>query len=152
MGVAVPGGNNYAVYSQLSPFCQQNQRDIVVITTGIEGQFMNSFEIFGTDFGQDDIGQQHKGTPRTYIDDIDAIAYGVAAWFEENSGYSDNVTGMTIEIARKLGVPEKEIVRWAARRSNLNAKRVKPIRALMQRLCSEPATEELRKLTRKKEV
>jgi hypothetical protein len=152
MGVAVPGGNNYAVYSQLSPFCQQNQRDIVVITTGIEGQFMNSFEIFGTDFGQDDIGQQHKGTPRTYIDDIDAIAYGVAAWFEENSGYSDNVTGMTIEIARKLGVPEKEIGRWAARRSNLNAKRVKPIRALMQRLCSEPATEELRKLTRKKEV
>jgi hypothetical protein len=152
MGVAVPGGNNYAVYSQLSPFCQQNQRDIVVITTGIEGQFMNSFEIFGTDFGQDDIGQQHKGTPRTYIDDIDAIAYGVAAWFEENSGYLDNVTGMTIEIARKLGVPEKEIGRWAARRSNLNAKRVKPIRALMQRLCSEPATEELRKLTRKKEV
>jgi len=59
---------------------------------------------------------------------------------------------MTIEIARKLGVPEKEIGKWAARRSTLNAQRVKPIRALMQRLCSEPATEELRKMTKTGEV
>jgi hypothetical protein len=152
MGVVVPGGNNYAIYSQLSPVCQHSLLEIVVFASGIEGQLMNSFEIFGTGLGQDDIGQQHKGTPRTFIDDINAIAYGVAAWFEENSGYSDNVTGMTIEIARKLGVPEKEIGKWATRRSNLNAKRVKPIRALLQKMCSEPATDELRKLTKTKEV
>ena len=113
---------------------------------------MNSFELFGTDFGQDDIGQQNKKTQRTFIDDINAIAYGVAAWFEENAGYSENVTGMTIEIARKLGVPEREIGKWAARRSTLNAQRVKPIRALMQKLCSEPATDELRKLKKTREV
>jgi hypothetical protein len=152
MGVVVPGVNNYAIYSQLSPVCPHNLLGIAIITAGIEGQLMNSFELFGTDFGQDSIRQQNKGTQRTYGDDISAIAYGVAAWLEENSGYSDNVTGMTIEIARKLGVPEKEIGKWAARRSNLNAKRVKPIRALMQRLCSEPATEELRKITKTREV
>lgn len=113
---------------------------------------MNSFEIFGTNLAQDDKGQQNKGTRRTYIDDINAIACGVAVWFEENSGYSDNVTGMTVEIARKLGVPEREIGRWTARRSTLNAQRVKPIRALLKKLCAEPATDELRKTNRTREV
>jgi hypothetical protein len=152
MGVVVPGVNNYAIYSQLSPVCPHDLLGIAIITAGIEGQLMNSFELFGTDLGQDDSGQQNKGIRRTYSDDINAIAYGVAVWFEENSGYSDNVTGMTIEIARKLGVPEKDIGRWAARRSTLNVKRVKPIRALLQKLCSEPATEELRKMTKTREV
>jgi hypothetical protein len=152
MGVVVPGVNNYAIYSQLSPVCHHDLLGIAIITAGIEGQLMNSFELFGTGFGQDDIRQQNKGTQRTYVDDINAIAYGVAAWFEENSGYSDNVTGMTIEIARKLRVPEKEIGKWSARRLTLNAQRVKPIRVLMKRLCSEPATEELRKMTKTREV
>ena len=152
MGVAVPEVNNYAIDSQLSPVCHHDLLGIVLINTGVEGQLMNSFERFGTGLRQDDIGQQNKEAQRTFIDDINAIAYGVAAWFEENAGYSENVTGMTIEIARKLGVPEKEIGKWTARRSTLNAQRVKPIRALMQKLCSEPATDELRKLEKTREV
>ena len=152
MGVVVPGDNNYAIYSQLSPVCPHNLLGIAVITAGIEGQLMDSFELFGTNLEQGDVRQQNKGTQRTISDDINAIAYGEAAWFEENSGYSDNVTGMTIEIARKLGLPDKEIGKWAAHRSKLNTKRIKPIRALMRRLCSEPATEELRKMTKTREV
>jgi hypothetical protein len=113
---------------------------------------MNSFELFGTGFGHDDVRQQNKGTQRTFIDDMNAIAYGVAAWFEENTGYSENVTGMTVEIARKLGVPEKEITRWAARRSKLNAGKIKTIRTLLQKLCSESATDELIKVTKTGEV
>jgi DNA-binding transcriptional regulator YdaS (Cro superfamily) len=152
MGVVVPRGNNYAIYNQLSLICHHDLLGIALVGSGVERLLMKGFELFGTDFGQGDTGQQNRGTPRTFTDDIDAIAYGVAAWLEENSGYSTNVTGMTVEIARKLGVPEKEINKWAARRSSLNARRVKPIRVLMQRLCSEPATEELRKLSRTKEV
>ena len=152
MGVAVPEVNNYAIDSQLSPVCHHDLLGIVLINTGVEGQLMSSFERFGTGLRQDDTGQQNKETRRTFIDDINAISYGVAAWFEENSGYSDNVTGMTIEIARKLGVPEREIGKWAARRSTLNAQRVKPIRALMQKLCSEPAADELRKIRKTREV
>lgn len=113
---------------------------------------MKSFELFGTDFGQDDIRQQNKGAQRTYIDDINAIACGVAAWFEENAGYSENVTGMTVEIARKLGMPEKDINKWAARRLNLNAVRIKPIRSLLERLCSEPAVGGPKKMTKTGEV
>jgi hypothetical protein len=152
MGVVVPGVNNYAIYSQLSPAFQHSLLEIVVFASGVERQLMNSFEMFGMDFRQDDIKQQNKGTQRTFSDDINAIAYGVAAWFEENAAYSENVTGMTIEIARKLGVPEKDIKKWTARRSNLDAGRIKPIRALMQRLCAEPATGELKKITKTREV
>ena len=94
---------------------------------------MNSFELFGTNIRQDEIGQQTKRTQRTFIDDIDAIAYGVEAWFEENTGYFESVVETTVEIARKLGVPEDEIRRWAARRSTFNAERVKLIKSLLQR-------------------
>jgi len=94
---------------------------------------MNSYDLFGSKVKQDGIGQ-HNRTQRTFTDDINAIAYGVAAWFEENTGYSENITGITIEIARKLGVPEKEIRKWAARRSTFNAERVKPIKTLLEKL------------------
>jgi hypothetical protein len=138
MGVVVPEVNNYAIYSQLSPVCQHNLLDIAVITSRLEGQLMNSFELFGTGFGEDDTRQQNKGTERTFIDDMNAIAYGVTAWFEENAGYSENITGMTVEIARRLGVPEKDIEEWVARRSTLNAVRIKPLRTLLERVYSEP--------------
>jgi hypothetical protein len=152
MGVVLPGVNNYAIYSQLSPICQHSLLEIAVVAFGIEGQLMKSFELFGADFGQDDKRQQNKGTERTFIDDINAIACGVVAWFEENSSYSENVTGMTVEIARKLGVPEKEIKKWAARRTTLNAGSVKPIRSLLERLYQEPAAGGLQKTTRTREV
>lgn len=137
MGVVVPTVSNYAIYSQLSPDCQQDLLEVVVIS-GIKGQLMNSFELFGTSFDEDEIGQQNSRR-RTFIDDINAIACGVEAWFEENTGHSENVAGMTIEIARKLGVPEGEIKKWAARRSSFNVERVRPIRSLLQRLYSSPA-------------
>jgi hypothetical protein len=136
-GVVLPEVNNYAIYSQLSPICQHSLLEIAVVASGIEGQLMKSFELFGADFGQDDIRQHNNGTERTYIDDINAIACGVAAWFEENAGYSQSVTGMTVEIARKLGVPEKDIKKWTVRRMSLDAGRVKPIRSLLERLGSE---------------
>lgn len=49
---------------------------------------------------------------------MDAIACGVHARFEESTGYAKKITETTINIARALGVPKKEINRWAARHSN----------------------------------
>jgi hypothetical protein len=106
---------------------------MVVITSGTKGQPMNTFDLFGTNVREDEIGQQTKRTQRTFIDDIDAIAYGVEAWFEENTGYYKSVAETTVEIARKLGVPEDEIRRWATHRSTFNAERVKLIKSLLQR-------------------
>lgn len=89
-------------------------------TNGTKGQPMNIFDPCGID------------------DDIDAIAYGVEAWFEENTGYSRSVAETTVEIARKLGVPENEIRRWADRRSVFNMEKVKLIKSLLQRLGASP--------------
>jgi hypothetical protein len=152
MGVVLPEVNNYAIYSQLSPIWQHSLLEIAVVTSGIEGQLMKSFELFGADFGQDDTRHQNKGTERTFFDDINAIACGVTAWYEENVGYSANVTGMTVEIARKLGVPEKDIKKWASRRKTLNAGRVEPIRSLLERLGQESATSGLKRIIKTGEV
>jgi hypothetical protein len=52
---------------------------------------------------------------------IEAIARGVQARFEENTGYMKKITDETIKIARSLGVPNKEIERWADYRRNILA-------------------------------
>lgn len=83
---------------------------------------------------EEKVEQQIEKTRHTFLGDIDAIAYGVEAWFEENTGYSRSVAETTVEIARKLGVPEDEIRRWVARRSVVNMEKVKPIKSLLQRL------------------
>ena len=87
---------------------------------------------------------QTKETLHTFLDDMDAIAYGVQAWFEENTGYSRRVTETTIDIARALEIPEDEIKRWAARRSTFNAQRVRPIKSILQRLRSSPPADGLK--------
>ncbi len=55
--------------------------------------------------------------------EMDAIAHGVEARLSPFSEYSKMVTERTIDIARKLAVPEKEIRRWAAEKAGLDSKR-----------------------------
>ena len=62
------------------------------------------------------VDEEAKKTWRTFLDNMDAIAYGVEARFEENTGYSRRVTEATVDIAQELGIPEAEIKRWAASR------------------------------------
>jgi len=62
------------------------------------------------------VEEQTNKTRRTFLDDMDALAYGVQARFEENTGHSRRVTEATVDIAQELGIPEAEIKRWAASR------------------------------------
>ena len=88
----------------------------------------------------DKIGQQTKKTRRTFLDDMDSIAYGVEAWFEEDSDYTRRVTEATVDVAQKLGVPENEIRRWAACRLNCSTEKSRVIKSLLERLqASSPA-------------
>jgi len=128
---------------------------MIVITSGTKGQLMNTFDPRGIDIRvgktsergnpipekgnyrppiADKVEQQTEKNRRTFIGDIDAIARGVEAWFEENAGYSKSVAETTVEIARKLGIPEDEIRRWAACRSIFNEEKVKLVKSLLQRL------------------
>ena len=53
--------------------------------------------------------------------EISAIAHGVEAKLNSLSGFLETVTQQSIEIARQLRIPEKEIQRWAAARSMLDS-------------------------------
>ena len=68
------------------------------------------------------------------FDKMEAIACGVQARLEENTGHSKKVTDETINIARALGVTNTEIERWANHRFSQLAReteRLKEIKSLL---------------------
>ena len=80
--------------------------------------------------------QTEKPQPTPY-DRMDAIACGVQARFEENTGYSKRVTDATINVARTLGVADVEIERWASHRLTRLAhdtERLREIKSLLDKL------------------
>ena len=88
-------------------------------------------------FDPERVDEEAKKTRRTFLDNMDAIAYGVEAWFEENTGYSRRVTETTVDVARALGIPEGEIKRWAASRlARLihDTEKLNVIKSLLKRL------------------
>jgi hypothetical protein len=67
---------------------------------------------------------------------MDAIACGVSARFEESTGYSRKITDATVNVARTLGVPEKEIQKWSSRRIARitgEAERLQEIKSLLEK-------------------
>ena len=83
------------------------------------------------------VGEEAKKTRRTFLDNMDAIAFGVQGWFEENTAYSRRVHETTVDIARALGMPEDEIEKWAASRlARLvrDTEKLNAIKSLLQRL------------------
>lgn len=74
---------------------------------------------------------------RSPNDRMEAIARGVAARFEERTGYSRKITSETVDIARALGVADREIEKWVNRRTELTAReeaRLKDIKARLDGL------------------
>ena len=55
--------------------------------------------------------------------EMDAIARGVEAKLDPFSAFSKEVTQRTVDIARQLGVAEKEIQKWAAAKATLDSER-----------------------------
>lgn len=70
------------------------------------------------------------------FDRMEAIAFGVRARFEENTGYLKKINETTVNVAKALGVPEKEIDKWVeSQRSQQTTKsqKLKEIRALLEK-------------------
>jgi DNA-binding NtrC family response regulator len=61
-----------------------------------------------------DKNEQHKNNP--YWEQLDAIARGVEEHVDQFDFHRKVVTEQTIEVARHLGLPEKEVYEWAASR------------------------------------
>jgi hypothetical protein len=63
---------------------------------------------------------------------MEAIARGVEARLEERTGHSRRITNETVDIARALGVADREIEKWVNQRTELLAReeaRLKEIKA-----------------------
>jgi len=86
-------------------------------------------------FIEDKVDEKAKKSRHTFLDNMDAIACGVEAWFEENTGYSRRVAETTVDIARALGVPESDIKRWESSRAICDdVEKVSVIKSLLERL------------------
>ena len=57
-----------------------------------------------------------KPASEEWSSEINAIARGVEVQLSLLTGFSNTVTQQTINIAQRLGIPEKEIQRWVAER------------------------------------
>ena len=89
-------------------------------------------------FIEDKVDEKAKGSRHTFLDSMDAIACGVEAWFEENTGYSRKVAETTVDIARALGVPESDIKRWESSRGICNdTEKGRVIKCLLERLAAK---------------
>jgi len=86
---------------------------------------------------EDKVEKQTEKTGHTFLDKMEAIAFGVQLRFEENSGFSRGVTGTTVDAARELGIPEDEIKRWVSSRlARLirDTEKLKEIKSRLERL------------------
>ena len=79
------------------------------------------------------VKQQTNKTQGNFLDIMDSVAYGVETWFEEKTDYSRKVVEATLDIARKLGLPEAEIDRWAACRLTRYMEKDRVIKSLIKR-------------------
>ena len=80
------------------------------------------------------VEEQTNKPQRTFLDNMDALAYGVEAWYEIITSHSRRVVQVTVAIARKLGVPKDEIETWAALRLIRDTEKVRLIKSLLERL------------------
>jgi hypothetical protein len=70
---------------------------------------------------------------------MEAIACGVQARLEERTGYSSRITNETVNIARALGVADREIEKWVNQRLIRLARdeeRLRGIKSLLDKVCA----------------
>ena len=61
---------------------------------------------------------------------MEAIAGGVRARIEERTGFSRRLTDETVNVARALGVADRDIVKWVNQRQKLLATEEKRLRGI----------------------
>lgn len=78
-----------------------------------------------------------------YSDEMNAIAQGVAARHDLLLGHSKMVIQETVDIARRLGIPEEEIQRWAVVRTRHVSDRNAAIASLLDKLERSPLAQSM---------
>jgi len=66
-----------------------------------------------------------KRTPGRHLSEMDAIASGVEVLLDPYLGYSEMVTRRTVDIARRLGIDEEQILTWSTEKTKLDSNKIK---------------------------
>ena len=82
--------------------------------------------------------EEEKPAMEAPLNQMNAIAFGVEAKQELLDDHLKIVTQRTIEIAHQLGIPEKEIQRWAAARVRQDSERDRLVRSSLDKLKRSP--------------
>ena len=95
--------------------------------------------------GDEDYG---KTANSGLVREINAIAYGVDALVDYYDFHSKIVTEKTVELARWLGLPGKQIEKWAVARDGLYSERDERIKSGLRKLERNPMTQVMLGLAR----
>lgn len=97
------------------------------------------------DMGDVDYGKNAK---RRSLSEINAIAYGVDARVDYFDFHSEIVTSKTVKLARQLGLPKREIKKWAVIRDRVYSERDRRIKSMLNKLERSTMAQEILGLTR----
>ena len=81
------------------------------------------------------------------LSEINAIAYGIDAQIDHFDFHSKIVAEKTVELARWLGLPRKEIEKWATAREGLYSERDRQIKSAISKLERNLMAQEMLGLT-----
>lgn len=82
------------------------------------------------------------------LSEIDAIAYGVEARVDDLDCHSKLVTEETVELARLLGLSEREIDKWVTAQEKLHSVRSRHIKSISSKLEQNPVAQAMLGLSR----
>jgi len=78
-----------------------------------------------------------------YAHEIDKIAFGIEQRLELDDGHFKFVTRATEDMARRLGIPEQEILKWLENRLRLDLEKKKQIASALEKLKGSPLAQGL---------
>jgi len=153
LDIRLPGMSGMEVLREI--WLNHSDTATIVITavndvdTAVEAMKLGASDYIVKPFNLDEVNTSiHKVLETKQATDksptgMDAIARGVKARLDSLLGYSKIVAQETIDIARWLGMPEKEIRRWAAIRARHDARRNAAIESLLNKLERSPLAQKM---------
>lgn len=99
------------------------------VDTAVEAMKLGASDYIAKPFDMDMVDSsirtalEARRTTGKRLSEMDAIASGVEVLLDPFLNYSKMVTQRTVDIARRLGINEKEIQRWSVEKASLDSKR-----------------------------
>ncbi len=91
--------------------------------------------------------KEDKEAMEESFDEMNAIAYGVEVKQDLLTGHPKIVTQKTIDVAQQMGIPEREIQRWAAIRLRNDARRIAVTKSAVDKLKRSPLARQVMGIT-----